>query len=107
LALLRGQAALDNTWPAHNERAFLSPIEAAMPLKLVIANKAYSSWSLRPWILLAHFKIPFEEVVIPLDQPETRKRILAHAPTGKCPSLLDGPISVWESLAIIEYVAEK
>jgi glutathione S-transferase len=78
-----------------------------MPLKLVIANKAYSSWSLRPWILLAHFKIPFEEIVVPLDLPDTRRRILEHAPTAKCPSLHDGPISVWESLAIVEYVAEK
>jgi glutathione S-transferase len=78
-----------------------------MPLKLVIANKAYSSWSLRPWILLAHFKIPFEETVIPLDQPDTRKRILAVSPNGKCPSLHDGAISVWESLAIVDYVAEK
>jgi glutathione S-transferase len=78
-----------------------------MPLKLVLANKAYSSWSLRPWILLAHFKIPFEEVVIPLDQPDTRERILRYAPNGKCPSLHDGAIAVWESLAIVEYVAEK
>ncbi len=78
-----------------------------MPLKLVVANKAYSSWSLRPWILLAHFKIPFEDVTIPLDQPDTRKRILVHSPNGKCPSLHDGPISVWESLAIVDYVAEK
>ena len=58
-----------------------------MPLKLIIANKAYSSWSLRPWILLAHFKIPFEEIVIPLDQPDTRARMLEYSPTGKCPSL--------------------
>jgi glutathione S-transferase len=78
-----------------------------MPLKLVLANKAYSSWSLRPWILLAHFKIPFEEVVIPMDQPDTRERMLKYAPTGKCPSLHDGAIAVWESLAIVEYVAEK
>ena len=77
-----------------------------MPLKLVVANKAYSSWSLRPWILLAHFKIPFEEVVIPMGQPETREAMLQYAPTGKCPSLHDGRISVWESLAIVEYVAE-
>jgi len=75
-------------------------------LKLVIANKAYSSWSLRPWILLAHFKIPFEEVVIPLDLPETRAMILEHSPTGKVPALQDGAITVWESLAIVEYVAE-
>jgi glutathione S-transferase len=78
-----------------------------MPLKLVIANKAYSSWSLRPWILLAHFKIPFEEVTIPLDLPETRKQILKFSPNAKCPSLHDGLISVWESIAIIDYVAEK
>jgi glutathione S-transferase len=77
-----------------------------MPLKLIIANKAYSSWSLRPWILLAHFKIPFEDVVIPLDQPDTRANILKYAPNGKCPSLHDGRIAVWESLAIIDYVAE-
>jgi glutathione S-transferase len=77
-----------------------------MPLKLVVANKAYSSWSLRPWILLVHFKIPFEEVVIPMNQPETREAMLQYAPTGKCPSLHDGKIAVWESLAIIEYVAE-
>jgi glutathione S-transferase len=81
--------------------------EGALPLKLIVANKAYSSWSLRPWLLLAHFKIPFEEVVIPLDQPETRATILKHSPNGKCPALRDGPIQVWESLAIIEYVAEK
>jgi len=78
-----------------------------MPLKLVLANKAYSSWSLRPWILLAHFKIPFEELVIAMDQPGTRERMLQYAPTGKCPSLHDGAIAVWESLAIVEYVAEK
>jgi len=77
-----------------------------MPLKLILANKAYSSWSLRPWILIAHFKIPFEEVVIPMDQPDTRANMLKYAPTGKCPSLQDGKIAVWESLAIIEYVAE-
>jgi len=77
-----------------------------MALKLILANKAYSSWSLRPWILLAQLKIPFEEVVIPMDQPETRATMLKYAPTGKCPSLQDGKIAVWESLAIIEYIAE-
>jgi glutathione S-transferase len=79
---------------------------APVPLKLVLANKAYSSWSLRPWILLAQLKIPFEEVVIALDQQDTREAMLKYAPTGKCPSLQDGKIVVWESLAIIEYLAE-
>jgi glutathione S-transferase len=77
-----------------------------MPLKLIVANKAYSSWSQRAWILLAHFKIPFEETVIPLDLPDTHAKILKHSPTGKVPALIDGPITVWESLSVIEYVAE-
>jgi glutathione S-transferase len=76
------------------------------PLKLVIGNKAYSSWSLRAWILLAQFKIPFEELLIPLDRPETRAMILEHSPSGKLPALRDGAITVFESLAIVEYVAE-
>ena len=74
---------------------------------LILANKAYSSWSLRPWILLAHFKIPFREIVIPLDLPDTRKKILKYSPTGKVPALIDGKVSIWESLAIMEYVAES
>jgi len=77
-----------------------------MPLKLIVANKAYSSWSQRAWILLAHFKIPFEEVVIPLDLPQTHAQILEHSPNGKVPALIDGPITVWESLSVVEYVAE-
>jgi len=78
-----------------------------MPLKLIVANKAYSSWSMRPWILLAHLKIPFEEVVIPMGEPDTHKKMLKYAPTAKCPSLQDGDIRIWESLSIIEYIAEK
>jgi len=78
-----------------------------MPLKLIIANKAYSSWSLRPWILMTHFKIPFEEEVIALDQADTHEKLLAHSPSGKAPALIDGDVTIWESLAIIEYLAEK
>ncbi|HWG04921.1 MAG TPA: glutathione S-transferase family protein [Beijerinckiaceae bacterium] len=78
-----------------------------MPLKLILANKAYSSWSLRPWILMTHFKIPFEETVVPLDQPDTREKLLAYSPTGKAPTLIDGDTAIWESLAILEYLAEK
>ena len=65
--------------------------------KLIIANKAYSSGSLGPWILLAHFHIPFEETVIPLDLPETREKILEHSPSGKCPALRDGAVEVWHA----------
>ncbi len=77
-----------------------------MALTLVIANKAYSSWSMRPWLLLRHFDLPFDEIVIPMDHPTTKADMLAHAPTGKCPSLSDGDVRVWDSLAIVEYVAE-
>ena len=78
-----------------------------MALRLVIANKAYSSWSLRPWILMKHFEVAFEEVVIPMGRAETRADILAYSPTGKCPCLIDGEVVVWESLAIVEYLAER
>jgi glutathione S-transferase len=78
-----------------------------MPLKLVIGNKAYSSWSLRPWILLAHMHIPFEEVAINIYEDKGKRAMRKHAPTGKVPVLYDGDIHVWESLAIMEYVAEK
>ena len=78
-----------------------------MTLQLVIANKAYSSWSFRPWILMRHFGIPFEETLIPMAQETTHAEMLRHAPSGLCPSLRDGRIIVWESLAIIEYLAES
>ena len=78
-----------------------------MSLSLVIANKAYSSWSMRPWLLLRYFEIAFEEIVIPMDQASSKALMLSHAPTGKCPSLRDGDLVVWDSLAIIEYLAER
>lgn len=78
-----------------------------MTLKLVIANKLYSSWSLRPWMVLRAFAIPFEEQVIPLRRPETKAEILKVSPSGKVPVLIDGETHVWESLAIIEYLAES
>lgn len=74
---------------------------------LVIANKTYSSWSMRAWLALRATGAAFEEVMIPLDRPETRQRILAYSPTAKVPCLIDGDVAIWESLAICEYLAER
>ena len=76
-------------------------------MKLVIGNKCYSSWSLRPWIVMKAFGIPFEETLIQLRSGDTRDRIIKHSPSGKVPALVDGDASVWESLAILEYLADK
>ncbi len=73
---------------------------------LVIGNKNYSSWSLRAWLALKHSGVPFEEIVIPLRQAETREHILSVSPSGKVPVLRHGEASIWESLAICEYLAE-
>jgi glutathione S-transferase len=75
-------------------------------ITLFIGNHNYSSWSLRPWILLRHLGIAFDAVVIPLDQPGTRERILAVNPAGKLPLLRHGALDVWESIAICEYACE-
>lgn len=78
-----------------------------MELRLVIGNKNYSSWSLRPWLLLKQAGIPFSEIRIPLYMPESKERILEFSPSGKVPALIDGDVTVWESLAICEYLAER
>jgi glutathione S-transferase len=78
-----------------------------MSLTLFIGNKAYSSWSLRPWLLLRTLDIAFEEVVTPLYVEGSRDRILLEAPTGKVPVLRDGDFAVWDSLAIVEFLVEK
>jgi glutathione S-transferase len=78
-----------------------------LALTLVIGNKNYSSWSMRPWLALAHHKIPFEEVLIPLDQPDTKAKILNFSPAGKVPVLLDGEARVWESIAILAHLGER
>jgi glutathione S-transferase len=78
-----------------------------MALKLILGNKNYSSWSLRPWIAMRQARIPFEEEVIPLYEPGSRERILSYSPAGKVPVLIDGDVTIWESLAILEYLAER
>lgn len=78
-----------------------------MALKLIIGNKNYSSWSFRPWIAMRSTGIAFDEELVPLHQSDTKQRILARSPAGKVPVLIDGDAVVWESLAILEHLAEK
>ena len=76
-------------------------------MKLIIANKNYSSWSMRPWLLLSHLGIPFEEEKLSFNDPEFKRKVGRYSPVGKVPVLVDGDLAVWDSLAIIEYVADK
>lgn len=73
---------------------------------LFIANKNYSSWSLRPWVLMSELGIPFEEKLVPFGLSEDPRGFRAFSPSGKVPCLSDGGIVVWDSLAIAEYLAE-
>src|SRR4051812_41570534 len=76
-------------------------------LILVIGNKNYSSWSMRPWVALTAFDIPFKEIRILLDQPDTTTRIAEYSLAGRVPILVDGDITIWDSLAICEYLSEQ
>ena len=75
-------------------------------LKLIIGNKNYSSWSLRPWLALRMLDIPFTEELRPFVDHGSHDKFRAFSPTGRVPLLVDGPVEVWDSLAIVEYVAE-
>ncbi len=77
-----------------------------MALSLVIGNKNYSSWSLRPWLAMKMAGLAFDEIRIVLDRPETGAEILRYSPSGRVPCLIDGELTVWDSLAICEYVNE-
>jgi glutathione S-transferase len=76
-------------------------------LELTIGNKAYSSWSLRPWLLMRVLEVPFREVRIPLYQNDSKAHLLERSRAGKVPVLQDEGLEIWDSLAICEYVAEK
>ncbi len=76
-------------------------------MKLIIANRTYSSWSLRAWLALRASGHPFEEQVVLLRQPDTRANILRWSPSGKLPCLIDNELAIWDSLAIAEYLAEE
>jgi glutathione S-transferase len=78
-----------------------------MALTLVIGNKNYSSWSLRPWLAMRVVGIAFDEKLIPLYEPGSHEAMLKYSPAGKVPVLIDGDNAVWESLAILEYLAEE
>jgi glutathione S-transferase len=75
--------------------------------KLYIANKNYSSWSLRPWLLMRSLSIPFEEQLVPFDGGSNWNKFRNFSPIGKVPCLHDGVTLIWDSLAIIEYLAER
>ena len=77
-----------------------------MALTLLIGNKNYSSWSMRPWIAMKVGGIAFHEEVIPLDASDFKARVGRISGTGKVPALADGDVHVWESLAILDYIAD-
>lgn len=76
-------------------------------MKLLIGNRNYSTWSLRPWLVLAHFDIPFEDEVLMLSGDGWRETLAERSPTGKVPVLIDGNLAVPETIAIIEYLADR
>jgi glutathione S-transferase len=78
-----------------------------MSLTLIVGNRNYSSWSLRPWLAMKHAGVAFDEVRVPLNRPDTRAQILRHSPSGRVPCLVDGTLAVWDSMAICEYVNER
>lgn len=75
-------------------------------LTLVIGNKNYSSWSLRPWLVMKYFDIPFEEIRIPLYQENSKVALEQYSPSGMVPVLIHGNTTVWDSLSICEYLQE-
>jgi glutathione S-transferase len=76
-------------------------------LTIYLGNKNYASWSLRAWLVLKRTRIAFDEVVIPLYEPTSRQTVLKYSPSGKVPALRHGDLTVWDSLAICEYLADS
>lgn len=74
---------------------------------IVLGNKSYSSWSLRAWLALERTGAAFDEIVIPLDRPESKAAILEHSPAGRVPILRHGRVTVWDTMAITEYLNER
>ncbi len=84
----------------------MSSTASRAPLTLVLGDRQLSSWSLRPWILLKQLGLAFEEVRLRLDTPDFEQRIGTYSPTRRVPALLDGTLTIWDSLAICEYASE-
>lgn len=76
-------------------------------MRLYIANKNYSSWSFRPWVAMKAKGVGFEEVLTPFDDDAGNPKFREFSPTGKVPALVDGDVTIWESLAILEYLADR
>lgn len=77
-------------------------------MKLIIGDKNYSSWSMRPWVMMKHLGIDFDEVLVPLGEADSKARILEHSPSGKMPCFVtDDGQSIWDSIAILETLAER
>lgn len=99
---------IENTTPAlDNQVASIIDNAKKSGLTLIIGNKNYSSWSMRPWVLMSAFGIAFEELRIVLDTPTTTQQISQHSAAGRVPVLVHGNIKVWDSLSICEYIAEQ
>ncbi len=80
---------------------------AANHYRLVIGNKNWSSWSLRPWLAMRRAGLPFDEINVRLRLPDSKAEILKHSPSGMVPTLIDGELAIWDSLAILEYLADQ
>jgi glutathione S-transferase len=80
---------------------------AANRYRLVIGNKNWSSWSLRPWLAMRRAGLPFDEINVRLRLPDSKAEILKHSPSGMVPTLIDGDLAIWDSLAILEFLTER
>lgn len=101
------QAVSTRIWPRQRDRISYPLKDVVGMYKLYIANKNYSSWSLRPWILMRALSISFEETLVPFETGSSREKFREFSPNACVPCLHDGTQVVWDSLAIVEYLAER
>ena len=76
-------------------------------MKLVIGTRKWSTWSLRPWLVLKRAGVSFDEILVALRSTDTAENLAPYSPGGQCPVLFDGELTVWDSLAICEYLNDK